>query len=107
MKRRKIQQEEEEGASLCAASKNVISSETCILHVLQCLHDVDVHHIFCLDLDLHLTCIKRPTSNKDVPFQQISMCILIYRHDVYAHVLFCFDLDLHLTYSLTYLFYII
>ena len=27
-----------------------------IMHVLQCPHDVDVHLLFCFDLDLHLTC---------------------------------------------------
>ena len=27
-----------------------------IMHALQCKHDVDVHLLFCFDIDLHLTC---------------------------------------------------
>ena len=27
-----------------------------IMHALQCQHDVDVHLLFCFDIDLHLTC---------------------------------------------------
>ena len=27
-----------------------------IMHVLKGIHDVDVHLLFCVDLDLHLTC---------------------------------------------------
>ena len=33
-----------------------IKSYDLIMHALQCLHDVDVHRIFCFDLDPHLTC---------------------------------------------------
>ena len=26
-----------------------------IMHALQCQHDLDVHLLFCVDLDLHIT----------------------------------------------------
>ena len=29
-----------------------------IMHALQCQHDVDVHLLFCLDLDLHITSFR-------------------------------------------------
>ena len=33
-----------------------MSFQQIIMHALQCQHDVDVHLLFCFDIDLHLTC---------------------------------------------------
>ena len=79
-----------------------------IMHALQSQHDVDVHLLFCFDIDLHLTCsqlhvwlffvdshwwvplcVQRPTIY--MPFRQIIMYILQCPHDIHVH-LFCFDL---------------
>ena len=81
-----------------------------IMHALQSQHDVDVHLLFCFDIDLHLTCsqlpcitwiffvdlrwwvplcVQRPTIY--VPFWHIIMYILQCPHDIHVH-LFCFDL---------------
>ena len=34
----------------------VMPFQQIIMHALQCQHDVDVHLLFCFDIDLHLTC---------------------------------------------------
>ena len=86
-----------------------------IMHVLQCQHDIDVHLLFCFDLDIHMSCsprscltwiffvdshwwvqlcVQRP--EKAMPFQQIIMHALQCQHDVDVHLLFCFDRDLHI-----------
>ena len=35
-------------------------SDCLVMHVLQYPHDVDVHLLFCVDLDLHLPCSQGP-----------------------------------------------
>ena len=39
------------GTTLCAA----MPFQQIIMHALQCQHDLDVHLLFCVDLDLHIT----------------------------------------------------
>ena len=72
----------------------------------QCQHDVDVHVLFCFDLDLHNLLLRLClTSNfvrlssligttlhaapsKSMPFQQIIINALHCQHDVDVHLLF-------------------
>ena len=88
-----------------------------IMHALQSQHDLDVHLLFCVDLDLHITssevvfnldffvdphwwvplCVQRPA--KAMPFQQIIKHALQCQHGLDVHLLFCVDLDLNITSS--------
>ena len=93
-----------------------------IIHALKCQHDIDVHLLFCFDLDGYITSISPPlevvfyldflrrsslmgtTLRAVVPskihaFKQISMHALPCQHDVDVHLLFCYDIDLRLTCS--------
>ena len=36
----------------------IMTFQQIIMHVWQCPHYVDVHLIFCFDLDFHLTCFQ-------------------------------------------------
>ena len=82
-----------------------------IMHALQCQHDIDVHLLFCFDLDIHMSCSPRSCltwiffvdshwwvqlcgqrPEKGMPCQQIIMHALPCRHDVDVNLLFCFDL---------------
>ena len=40
------------GATVCATPSKSYDFQQIIKHVLQCIHDVDVHLPFCFDLDL-------------------------------------------------------
>ena len=80
-----------------------------IMHALQCQHYVDVHLLFCFDIDLHLTCSKFmynldflrrfslmgttlcAAPNNLYVISQMIMYILQCPHDIHVH-LFCFDL---------------
>ena len=94
-----------------------------IMHSLQCQHDLDVHLLFCVDHDLHITflsmscliwdphvdphwwvplCVQCPA--KAIHFRQIIMHALQCQHDVDVHLLFCFDIDLHLICSQVHVF---
>ena len=71
-----------------------------IIHALQCQHDIDVHLLFCFDIDLHLTCSQVQVhvffvdSHSMCHFDKLScMYILQCPHDIHVLVhLFCFDL---------------
>ena len=97
-----------------------------IMHALQCQHDVDVHLLFCFDIDLRLICsqvhvfmlprscltwiffvdshwwvplcVQHPTIY--MPFRQLIMYILQCPHDIHVH-LCCFDLHKFLLRSRT------
>ena len=96
-----------------------------IMHALHYQHDVDVHLLFCFDIDPHLPVPKfmykldflrrfslmgttscavpnNPpgmTGCPTMPFQQIIMHALQCQNDLDVHLLFCVDLDLHITSS--------
>ena len=45
------------GVPLCVHHPaKAMTFQQIIMHVFQCPHDVDVHLLFCFDLDIHLTC---------------------------------------------------
>ena len=39
----------------CSAQQKLCLFNKMIMHALQCQHDLDVHLLFCVDLDLHIT----------------------------------------------------
>ena len=39
----------------CLSFRPSMPFQQIIMHALQCQHDVDVHLLFCFDLDLHIT----------------------------------------------------
>ena len=48
------------GVSLCVQRPaKAMSFQQIIMHALQCQHDLDVHLLFCVDLDLHITFFPR------------------------------------------------
>ena len=84
-----------------------------IMRALQCQHDLDVHLLFCVDLDLHITsrgsCLTWDffsliltdghhfacsAQQKLCRFNKLSMHKLHYQHDVDVHILFCLTLTL-------------
>ena len=47
------------GVPLCVqCPAKAMPFQQIIMHALQCQHDVDVHILFCFDLDLHLNCFR-------------------------------------------------
>ena len=72
-----------------------------IMHALQCQHDIDVHLLFCFDIDLHLTCSQLrfslmgttlcATPNNLCAILTYYHVLLQCPHDIHVH-LFCFDL---------------
>ena len=43
------------GTTLCAERPaKTMHFQQIIMHTLQCQHDLDVHLLFCVDLDLHI-----------------------------------------------------
>ena len=45
------------GVPLCVQRPaKAMTFQQIIMHVWQCPHDVDVHLLFCFNLDLHITC---------------------------------------------------
>ena len=41
------------------ATSNAMPCQQIIMHLLRFPHDVDVHRLFCFDIDLHLTCSRQ------------------------------------------------
>ena len=88
-----------------------------VTHVLHCQHDLDVHLLFCVDLELHITSSRGRVNldfscrsslmgttlcaapTKNMSFQQIIIHALQCQHDLDVHLLFYVDLDLHITSS--------
>ena len=86
-----------------------------MIWALQCQHDLDVHLLFCVDIDLHITSsvgrvqlglfrrsslmgtTLRAAPSKSYAFSTIIMHKLHYQHEIDVHLLFCFDLDLPIT----------
>ena len=47
------------GVPLCVQRPaNTMPFQQIIMYALLCQHDVDVHLLFCFDLDLHITCFQ-------------------------------------------------
>ena len=90
------------------------------MHAFHYQHHVDVHLLFCFDLDLPITCCRGrvllgfsssiltdgynfacSAQQKPCLFNKLSIHVhaLQCQHDIDVHLLFCFDLDLHLTSS--------
>ena len=104
------------GVPLCLQRPaKAISFQQMIMHVLHYQHHVDVHFLFCFDLDLHIPSFRGRVLTwmffvdphwwvplrvqcpaKAMHFKQIIMHALQCQHDVDVHLLFCFDIDLHL-----------
>ena len=94
-------------ATSCAASSKRYAFSTIIMYVLQCPDDIDVHLLFCFDLDLLFPrsclaliefvyphwwvpfCVLCP--EKAMPFWQMIMYVLQCPHAIHVH-LYCFDL---------------
>ena len=81
---------------VCNTQQKLYHFSNIIIHVLAYQHEVDVHLLFCFDLDLHLTCVPKQTLYH---FDKMIMYVLQCPHDVDVSLLFCFYLDLHLTCS--------
>ena len=66
-----------------------------IMHALQCQHDLDVHLLFCVDINLHITSFRGCVYGwvplrvhrlaKAMPFQQLIMHALQCQHDLDVH----------------------